>query len=90
MGVVSMLLSHPSSAATMRMIPSLVSPDPGPPPATSRYFLHTKEDNLLCLDWKIDNLGRWLTAPAHRRGIYTFARIHSHTIGRIEYGLRME
>ena len=53
-------------------------------------FLAHKEDNLLCLDWKIDNLGRWLTAPAHRRGIYTFARIHSHTIGRIEYGLRME
>ena len=62
----------------------------GPRSPTSRYFLHTKEDNLLCLDWKIDNLGRWLTAPAHRRGIYTFARIHSHTIGRIEYGLRME
>ena len=35
-------------------------------------------------------LGRWLAAPALRRGIYTFARIHSHTIGRIEYGLRME
>ena len=63
---------------------------PGPRSPTSRYFLHTKEDNLLCLDWKIDNLGRWLTAPALRRGIYTFARIHSHTIGRIEYGLRME